>query len=61
MKRKPTYNDFRDSRPNDLKKFYKLSDRQLERSFRDTALHGATKSEMTKEYEKFYVRNRHDS
>lgn len=60
MSSKPTYNDFQSGKPEELKKTYKLNDRQLEMAKRDV-MYGATQSDMRKEYDKFYRRNRRDA
>jgi hypothetical protein len=57
MSNKPTYNDFQEAKPSDLKRVYKLDDRQLEMAKRDV-LYGANQAEMRSEYDKFYRRNR---
>lgn len=58
--RKPTYNDFRDAKPTELMKTYKLNARQLEMAQR-AVNPGATQHELRSEYEKFYRRNRRDA
>jgi len=60
MKHKPTFNDFQVAKPEELKKTYKLNDRQLEMAKRDV-LYGASQNDMRREYDKFYRRNRKDS
>lgn len=60
MKRKPTYSDFRDAKPAELMKTYKLDQRGLERAQREH-LQGANQSQMRQEYDKFYRRNRSDA
>jgi hypothetical protein len=50
---KPTYNDLVNENAGELKKFYKLSERQLEQNVRKH-LYGAGRPEMTKMYEKIY-------
>ena len=57
--RKPTYTDFQEAKPEELKRVYKLNDRQLEMAKRDV-LYGANQSQMRTEYDKFYKRNRRD-
>lgn len=49
------YNDFMNASQSEIKKTYKISDRRLEKSFRQH-LYGATSKEMTKCYEDFYGR-----
>ena len=56
---KPTYQDFQEARPEELKKTYKLNDRQLEMAKRNV-MYGANQNQMRKEYDKFYKRNRRD-
>lgn len=53
MAKKPTYNDVVNENPQELKKFYKLSERQLEQNVRKH-LHGGSQNEMKKMYEKIY-------
>ena len=60
MARKPTYNDFREAKPKELMRVYKMNPRQLEMAHRDV-LSGAKTVEMRKEYDKFYRRNRADA
>ena len=60
MNKKPTYNDFQNYSPKELQKHYKLDNRALEREHR-RVLDGASQSSLTKEYEKFYSRNRRDA
>ena len=50
---KPTYGDIINESPTELKKFYKLSERQLEQNVRKH-LHGAGRPEMNRMYEKIY-------
>ena len=59
-KSKPTYNDFRDAKPEELKKVYKLDHRQLEMAHRDVC-YGANQVQLRGEYDKFYRRNRRDA
>ncbi len=59
MSKEPTWNDFHEARPAELKKTYKLSDRQLENSYRKH-LHGASTPEYRKAYEMLYKKNRKD-
>lgn len=58
--KKPTYNDFQEAKPEELKRVYKLDDRQLEMAKRDV-MYGANQAQMRTEYDKFYRRNRRDS
>lgn len=60
MNKKLTYRDFEESKPNDLRKFYGLSNHELEQQHRKH-LEGANTQEMRREYEKFYRRNRRDA
>lgn len=60
MSKKPTYNDFREAKPQEIMKTYGLNERQLEKAHRDV-LYGANQKEMSKEYDKFYRRNRRDA
>jgi hypothetical protein len=53
----PTIRDFETAHQSELKKTYKMSDRQLEVSYRDH-LYGSKQHEMRKEYEKFYLRKK---
>lgn len=59
MSKKPTFNDFRDAKPKELMKTYKLDQAQLEMAQRDVC-YGANQAELRGEYEKFYRRNRYD-
>lgn len=60
MSKKPTYNDFRDAKPGELMKTYRLNPRQLEMAQRDVC-YGAGQNDLRREYDKFYRRNRSDS
>lgn len=60
MKGKPTYNDFREAKPAELMKTYKLTPRELENAQRKH-LQGANQSDMRKEYDQFYRKNRRDA
>lgn len=60
MKGKPTFNDFRDAKPKELMKTYRLNERQLEMAQRRVC-EGASQQDLRKEYEKFYRRNRFDA
>jgi hypothetical protein len=53
MAKGPTYNDVINESATELKKFYRLSERQLEQNVRKH-LYGAGQREMTKMYEKIY-------
>lgn len=59
MANKPTYSDFRDAKPAELMKTYKLTPSQLEMAQRNVN-YGANQVELRKEYDKFYRRNRSD-
>ena len=59
MNKKPTYTDFQEAKPEEIKKVYKLNDRQLEMAKRDV-YYGATQEELRQHYEGFYRRNRKD-
>lgn len=59
-KGKPTYSDFKDGTPKELMKTYKLSPRELEQAQR-RVLDGAKQSDIRKEYDPFYRRNRRDA
>lgn len=59
MSKQPTWNDFKDARPAELKKTYKLNDRQLENAYRNH-LDGASAGERRSMYDKLYRRNRSD-
>ncbi len=60
MSKKPTYNDFKEAKPSELMKTYKLDQRGLEQAQR-AVLEGARQSDMRKEYDQFYRRNRRDA
>lgn len=60
MSSKPTFNDFRDAKPAELMKTYKLDQRGLENAQRDVC-YGANQNDLRKEYDKFYRRNRSDA
>ena len=60
MKSKPTFNDFREAKPTELMKTYKLTPRELENAQRRVC-HGASQQDLRKEYDKFYRRNRRDA
>lgn len=60
MRKQPTFNDFNSASPKELQKHYKLDQRALENAHRKT-LDGASQSDMRKEYDKFYRRNRRDA
>lgn len=60
MSKKPSWNDFQEAKPSELKKTYNLNDRQLEQSYRKHLV-GASTPEYRKEYEKLYRRNRRDA
>jgi hypothetical protein len=59
MSKLPTWNDFKEARPTEIKKTYKLNDRQLEMAHRKH-LGGANRQELSREYDQFYRRNRRD-
>ena len=50
---KVTYHDIMNAPTNELKKKYKLNDRQLEIQVRNH-LYGATREERTREYQRIY-------
>jgi hypothetical protein len=56
-KGKPTYNDFRDASPKELIKTYGINYRQLDKAQR-AVNPGASQSDLRKEAEKFYPRNK---
>ncbi len=60
MRKLPTYNDFRDAKPKELMKTYKLNERQLEMAQRRVC-EGASQNDLRKEYDSFYRRNRRDA
>lgn len=60
MARKPTFNDFKNAKPKELMKTYKLTARQLEVAQRDVC-YGANQAQLRKEYDSFYRRNRRDA
>ena len=53
MSKGPTYNDIFNESPKELKKFYRLSERQLEQNVRKH-LDGASQIQMRGLYEKIY-------
>ena len=57
MKPKVSWNDYHEASPTDLKRVYKLSDRQLEQNIR-YHMDGTTPAERRSEYEQLYRRNR---
>lgn len=57
MERKVTWNDLREASQQELKKTYKLSDRQLERQVRHH-MDGANATERRKLYETVYGKRR---
>lgn len=57
---KPTWNDFNEAKPAELKKTYRMNDRQLENAYR-SHLEGANANERRGMYEKLYRRNRRDA
>lgn len=59
MSKQPTWNDFQEARPAELKKTYKLSDRQLENAYRKH-IDGSDATGRRKSYDQFYRRNRSD-
>lgn len=59
MSKQPTWNDFHEAKPAELKKTYKLNDRQLENAYRKH-LDGANAGERRGMYENLYRRNRRD-
>lgn len=60
MSKSPTWNDFQEAKPSELKKTYKLNDRQLEQAYRKQ-IDGAGTSERRQQYENLYRKNRNDS
>ena len=56
-KRDVTWNDIKDAHQDELKKTYKLTDRELEKSFRKH-LDGANMQERRQMYEKLYGKRR---
>lgn len=59
-RRKPSYQDFRDGKPSELMKTYRLTPRQLEMAQRRVNP-GASQNDLRNEYDKFYRRNRRDA
>ena len=59
MKKEPTFRDFQEAKPAELKKVYNLNDRQLEQAYRKQ-IDGCDANARRGEYEKLYRRNRHD-
>lgn len=57
MKGKVTWQDLHEATHHDLKKTYKLTDRQLENQIRQH-WDGSTNQEKTKLYEKVYLKRR---
>jgi hypothetical protein len=53
----PTFNDFKNASPEELKKTYKLDSRQLEQAHRKV-IDGGRREHFEKEYKSFYVDNR---
>lgn len=53
MEKKITFNDIKDATSHELKKTYKMTDRQLEQSLR-THLYGASNKERRKIYQELY-------
>jgi hypothetical protein len=60
MSKQPTWNDFQEAKPAELKKTYKLNDRQLENAYRNH-LNGADANDRRSMYDKLYRRNRRDA
>ena len=60
MTKTPTWRDYQTAKPAELKKVYKLNDRQLENGYRKH-LNGANTPEYRKAYEMLYRRNRNDA
>ena len=60
MSKKPTFNDFQEASPKDLQRVYKLNQAGLENAQRDVC-YGANTTELRREYDKFYRRNRRDA
>lgn len=60
MSKLPTFNDFQEASPKELQKTYNLDQRTLEQAQRRVC-DGAGQADLTKEYDKFYRRNRHDA
>lgn len=60
MTKIPTWKDFQDASPSELKKAYKIDDRQLENAHRKH-LDGASSGEYRANYETLYRKNRGDS
>lgn len=60
MSKEPTWNDFHEAKPAELKRTYKLNDTQLENSYRKH-LYGASPSERRNMYEQLYRKNRRDA
>lgn len=57
MEKKIAWNDFQNATQQELKKVYKMNDRQLERQLRDH-LCGADANQRRKAYENFYSRRK---
>jgi hypothetical protein len=57
MKKEPTFNDFREAKPEELKKHYGLDSRQLEQAHRKI-LKGASRQDIQGEYKRFYEEQR---
>ena len=57
MKQKVTWKDLNSATSAELKKAYKLTDRQLEQQVRGHC-YGANKQEMTKVYEQTYIKRK---
>ena len=53
MKKEPTFNDFREAKPEELKKHYGLDSRTLEQAHRKV-LKGDSRQDIQQEYKRFY-------
>jgi hypothetical protein len=58
--KKPTWRDTQEAKPSELMKTYKMTQAQFEMSHRNH-LYGANNTEMRKEYDKVWRRERRDS
>lgn len=57
---KPTFRDFQEAKPEELKRVYKLDQAGLENAQRRVC-EGASQNDLRKEYDQFYRRNRKDA
>ncbi len=53
MKKQPTYSDFKEASPEELRQHYGLNSRQLEQAHRK-AIDGLSRRDIEREYKQFY-------